>query len=232
MTDVMTLYSVSFSPFAARCRISIYAKQLDVRMIMPPADVGSEALRQVNPTGKVPYLVDGSCRLTESEVICEYLEDRFPRPSLRPGTAEQIARMRLLSRLADLYVVEPMFPIYPQLEARPRDEALVQGQVDKIGTGLGFVEQYFDGGRYAVADRLTLADCSLVPTFYYLDYIWKVLGRGSVWSAFPKLGSYWTAVQRDDSVARVLSEITEGLRAIGDRLHHHFLTGSGTSSPP
>ena len=232
MTDVITLYSVSFSPFAARCRIAIYAKQLDVRIIMPHADVGSVAFRQVNPTGKVPFLLSGSFRLTESEVICEYLEDRFPQPSLRPRTAEQIAQTRLLSRLADLYVVEPMFPIYPQLGTRPRDEPLVQGQLEKIRTGLGFLEQYLGGGRYAVADRLTLADCSLVPTFFYLDYIWKVLGRGNAWSAFPKLGSYWDNVQQDSSVARVLLEITEGLGAIGDQLHDHFLTGSGTSSPP
>lgn len=198
---------------------------------MPHSDVGSQELKRLNPTAKVPFLQAADLLLTESEVICEYLEDLNPQISLRPAEPHHRARMRLFSRLSDLYVVEPMFPIYPQLGADPQDKVLLDKQMEKICAGLGFMEEYAPGTRYVVCDRLTLADCSLAPTFYYIDFIFKALKRGSPWSAFPKLGAYWQGVQKDPFVARVLGEITAGLGVLGDGLHHHFLTGSGTSEP-
>jgi glutathione S-transferase len=225
------LYSVSFSPFAARCRIAIYAKGLDIKIVLPHSDVGSEGLKRLNPTAKVPFLQAAGLLLTESEVICEYLEDLNPRTPLRPADPYDRARMRLFSRLSDLYVVEPMFPIYPQLRTDPQDKELVDKQIEKICSGLEFIEQYTPGTRYVVCDRLTLGDCSLAPTFYYIDFIFRALERGNAWSAFPKLGAYWQGVQKDPFVARVLGEITAGLDLLGDRLHHHFLTGSDTSGP-
>ena len=225
------LYSVSFSPFAARCRIAIYAKGLDIKIVLPHSDVGSEGLKRLNPTAKVPFLQAADHLLTESEVICEYLEDLNPQTPLRPADPYNCARMRLFSRLSDLYVVEPMFPIYPQLRADPQDKELVDKQIEKIRSGLEFIEEYTPGTRYVVCDRLTLGDCSLAPTFYYIDFIFKSLKRGSAWSAFPNLRAYWQGVQKDPYVARVLGEITAGLDVLGDRLHHHFLTGSDTSEP-
>ena len=129
-TDVK-LYSVSFSPFAARCRIAIYAKNLDIKIVMPHSDVGSQELKRLNPTAKVPFLQAADLLLTESEVICEYLEDLNPQISLRPAEPHHRARMRLFSRLSDLYVVEPMFPIYPQLGADPQDKVLLTSKWKK-----------------------------------------------------------------------------------------------------
>ena len=81
----MKLYNVPLSPFAARCRIQIYAKKLPIELVDPPGGLGSESYRRLNPTGKVPALqLDDGFVLPESAVIGEYLEDRFPEPALRP----------------------------------------------------------------------------------------------------------------------------------------------------
>src|SRR5262245_34715467 len=89
----MQLYHADLSPFAARIRLAIYAKALPIALAPPPGGLGSEEYKRLNPSGKVPALVldDGSV-LPESEVILEYLEDRFPAPALRPSTAEERAR--------------------------------------------------------------------------------------------------------------------------------------------
>ena len=91
----MKLYDVTLSPFAARCRVQIYAKGLDIARVDPPGGLGSDAYKRINPTGKVPALEleDGSV-LPESSVIAEYLEDRVPEPSLRP--ADPAARGKYL----------------------------------------------------------------------------------------------------------------------------------------
>ena len=102
----MKLYDLALSPFAARVRLQVYAKGLAVERLEPPGGLASDAYKKINPTGKVPALEleDGSV-LPESSVIAEYLEDRFPEPSLRPADPATRARMRLLVHLCDLYVV-------------------------------------------------------------------------------------------------------------------------------
>ena len=83
----MKLYQADLSPFASRVRIQLYAKQLDVPFADPPGGLSSDEYKKINPTGRVPALeVDGTV-IPESTVIFEYLEDRFPEPSLQPAEA-------------------------------------------------------------------------------------------------------------------------------------------------
>jgi glutathione S-transferase len=49
--------------------------------------------RRINPRGVVPALVHDGATLIESTFICEYLDDAFPDPPLKP--AEPLARYRM-----------------------------------------------------------------------------------------------------------------------------------------
>ena len=53
------------------------------------------------PVGKVPFLeLDGGRRLSESQVICEYLEDAYPQKPLMPRDPYERARTREPGRRA------------------------------------------------------------------------------------------------------------------------------------
>ena len=52
----------------------------------------------------VPTLVDGGLPVIESSIICEYLEDKFPDPGLRPDNAYHTAKMRAWMKHVDLKV--------------------------------------------------------------------------------------------------------------------------------
>ena len=56
---------------------------------------------RLNPKGMVPTLTHGETVLTDSNVILEYLEDRFEGPDLRPTDAGEAARMRSWMKEAD-----------------------------------------------------------------------------------------------------------------------------------
>ena len=145
----MKLYQTYASPFPTRVRLLIYAKGLDVEMIEPPgfhASVESKGdYLRINPIGRVPTLVlDDGRAIPESEVICEYLEDAFPEPSLRPADPLDRARMRLLSRICDFYVVMAMVPLF-NLSARSRrhwEPAAVTAAADKVADALAYLETY------------------------------------------------------------------------------------------
>ncbi len=56
---------------------------------------------KINPKGVVPALVHGEAIVTESTLICEYLDDTFPEPRLIPADPLARTRMRKWSKAVD-----------------------------------------------------------------------------------------------------------------------------------
>lgn len=64
----------------------------------------SDWFKAINPRGQVPALVDGDKVITESTVICEYLEDEYPTEvTLRPANSYGRAQMRVWTKWVDEY---------------------------------------------------------------------------------------------------------------------------------
>ena len=80
---------------------------------------------RINPSGKIPVLVDGTSRIFENAAICLYLADKFPEANLAPklGAPE---RGRYLSLM--VYSTS-------QLEPAMRDELRLPGGHVTFGTG-------------------------------------------------------------------------------------------------
>ena len=56
---------------------------------------------KINPKGVVPTLVVDGQPVIESTLICEYLDETYPEPSLMPRDAISRSRMRLWSKAVD-----------------------------------------------------------------------------------------------------------------------------------
>jgi glutathione S-transferase len=208
----MQLISLPVSPFAARVRIAVYAKGLEVEIAPPPAGwPRNPQFRDLNPTGRVPVLLleDGRA-LWESAVILEFLEERFPgsRPLL-PADLHARARARLLVRHADLYLTPPMAvlaaPRTPEGEGRRQMEALLDA--------LGILDGLLEEGPYAVGEGLSFADCALAPVLFAARVTEERAGL-SMMDAMPRIAAYARRVRADPHVDRVIGEMEEGLRAI------------------
>src|SRR6202022_3453826 len=94
----------------------------------------------INPLGRVPALeLDDGRVLPESEVICEYLEDAYPEPSLRPKDPWSRAQVRLISRVCAIYLVMAMVPLFTASGQRRRDWS-----TQRIDSALGEVRKALD----------------------------------------------------------------------------------------
>jgi glutathione S-transferase len=82
-------------PYCARVRIVLAEKGLDYDTLEIDLSDRPAWVYELNVTGRVPILDDGFV-LPESEVIMEYLEERFPEPALLPSDPAARARARLL----------------------------------------------------------------------------------------------------------------------------------------
>lgn len=101
---MMTLYTHPMSPCSQKVRIVLAEKALE----WEPRDVdlpGKENLEpwylQLNPLGVVPTLVDEGRAIIESSIICEYLEDLYPEPALRPTDPYLTSQLRFWMKQVD-----------------------------------------------------------------------------------------------------------------------------------
>ncbi len=93
---MMVLYSGTTCPFSQRCRLVLFEKGMDfeirdVDLFNKPEDIST-----MNPYGQVPILVERELVLYESNIINEYIDERFPHPQLMPADPLQRARARLM----------------------------------------------------------------------------------------------------------------------------------------
>ena len=127
-----------------------------------------------NPHGQMPTLeLDSGAFVSEITVICEYLEDKNPKPALIGANAEEKAETRMWTRRMDIKICEPMangfryaegFPLFKDRlrclpEAAPGLKAVAQD-------GVEWMENHLTGDWLA-GERFTLADIVL---FAFMDF--------------------------------------------------------------
>ncbi|MGE0113853.1 MAG: glutathione S-transferase family protein [Steroidobacteraceae bacterium] len=100
----MELYHSNMSVCAQKVRLVLREKNLkpiEHLVNLRAGDQMRPEYLKLNPNGVVPTLVDRGVPIIESTVICEYLEDTYPEPSLRPKGTVQRAAMRLWTMRPD-----------------------------------------------------------------------------------------------------------------------------------
>ena len=214
----MKLYNMNLSNFAAKCRIVLYEKNCKVDIVpIPGGDLKSPEYLKVYPIGKTPALEVNGQIIGESEIINEYLEEKFPSPPLLPKSAEERAHIRSFSRFHDLYLEPPMRALFPQVTAKERDQKLVGEKLAEIKTRLDQLESKLSGKAYAAGDAFTLADCALVPTMFFANLMLPMLGAPPFGEGRPKLAAWWASVQERPSVQKVTGEQQEALMQMQQR---------------
>lgn len=214
---ILKLYNAQLSPYAARCRMQIYAKNLDVELLEMPGTIPPEEFAKLTPMHKVPALDADGKIIPESQIICEYLEGKFPEPPLLPVALEARVEMSLLCRLADLYVMTPMGHLFGQINPQARDECVCDQFCGDLEKGLGWLDAYLDGSAYAVGDTLTLADCALVPVLFFAERISPMFGYEDILARAPNIKAYYQAMQKDPIAARVIGELDSALNQMQGR---------------
>ncbi|MDB4937565.1 MAG: glutathione S-transferase [Labilithrix sp.] len=211
----MKLYSLPLSPFAARVRGALYAKGLAAEMLAPPESFGtSSSFRKVSPTGRIPVLVrDDGTTLVESGVIVEYLEDAFPEPSLRPKSAEALAQVRLITQVADAYVMNALMPLFALFDTKEKDTSAIEAGLARLDDGLGKLDALLAPKGYANGERLTTADVWLTPIRFSLDGFMAFAGRKEVLAKHPRFAAYRDVIEGDPALGRVWREMNDGLKA-------------------
>ena len=167
----MKLYD-SFGPNPRLVRMFMAEKGIDLSRVQLDIMAGEnrgDSYRQRNPFGQLPALeLDDGRVISETVVICEYLEEKHPSPPLVGTTAEERAETRMWTRRAVLNVVEPMSNGFRWKEAlsmfKDRMRTIPHAADDLKAVaqdGLKLFDQALAGKQWIAGSRFTLADITL-----------------------------------------------------------------------
>src|SRR5262245_37340829 len=99
----MKIYTSPVSPFGQRITMASRVKGITIAHLpIPSGGLKSPEYLKINPVGKIPVLLtESGTVIAESEAILNYLEDRFPKPSLRPAGHDERAHGNVAIRMID-----------------------------------------------------------------------------------------------------------------------------------
>jgi glutathione S-transferase len=182
---VITLYDAPRCPYAARVRIVLAEKGVEVEVVDIDLANRPEWLYEKNPRGRVPVLEEDGRPLPESAVIMEFLEERYPQPPLLPPDPADRAFVRLLVFRAD----ELTDPYY----ALRRGEA--EGE-DDFAAALARLDEALRGRPFLGGADYGLADIAYVP--------WLLRARdvlGVEYGGFPALADWLGRLEERPPIA-------------------------------
>lgn len=190
---MLKLYSYWRSSASYRVRIALNLKgvtyeTLPVHLLKDGGQQRSEAYRALNPQARVPLLVEGDFRLSQSLAILEYLESRHPDPQLLPQEPRRRAEVQAFCQAiaADIQPLQNLSTLqYLTKHFAASEEQKAAWLRHWIETGLAALERQFGqaGTRFVFGDSPTLADCVLVPQMYAVRRFACDAGR------FPRLAA-------------------------------------------
>jgi stringent starvation protein A len=163
----MTFFSDGCSQYSHRVRIVLADKGVTVEVLdVDPSNI-PEDVASLNPYHSLPTLVDRDLTLYQSNVMMEYLDERFPHPPLLPVYPVARAQSRLW-----MYRIQRDWCGHVDVicnGASSREE--VEFARKSLRESLVAVAPIFGEKPFFMSDEFTLVDCCVAPILWRLRYM-------------------------------------------------------------
>jgi RNA polymerase-associated protein len=166
---MMVLYSGTTCPFSQRCRFVLFEKGMDFEIRDVDLYNKPEDISIMNPYGQVPILVERDLILYESNIINEYIDERFPHPQLMPADPVMRARARLF-----LFNFER--ELFVHVQTLERRDAAKDGQKlqdrarQQIRDRLTQLTPIFIKNKHMLGEEFSMLDVAIAPLLWRLDH--------------------------------------------------------------
>ena len=120
---------------------------------------------EIHPFHHVPAIVDDGFRMIESIAILEYLETKYPNPTLLPKDTQTLAKVRMVQMVSTNELMPKTILLILENQDSPKFIEAKQ-HVEKV---LEFFAEnlkdnsYFGGGNLSLADIIIGTDISFLP---------------------------------------------------------------------
>lgn len=202
----LTLHMHPLASFCWKVLIALYENDtpFEAHLVDLADPEAAAAFKALWPTAKMPLLIDMARDRTvpETSIIIEYLDTAYPGPvRFIPEDTDAALRVRLLDRLFDLYVQEPMQKIVgdrirPDGAQDPHGVAHARAQ---LAMAYDLLETQLADRTWAAGETFSLADCAAAPGLFYADKVAPLTDH-------PTVSAYLDRLLARPSFKRVLRE--------------------------
>lgn len=171
----MTFYSNGEDHYSHRVRIVLAEKGVAVDILDCTEGNKPSELADINPYNSLPTLVDRDLVLYESNVMMEYLDERFPHPPLLPVYPVARAQSRLW-----MHRIQREWCTHVDIITAAKDEASVEEARKNLRESLVGISPIFEEMPYFMNEEFTLVDCCIAPILWRLPALGVELPEGQV----------------------------------------------------
>lgn len=164
---------------------------------------GSDELLIVSPVGKVPAITTAEgFDLSESSVICDFLEETYPDIPLYPESATERALVRQIMKISELYFELPSRRLIPYVFSGTSAPDTVKEEVRQVLTrGIIALNRLCQFSPWIAGEAFTMADIyvhyvsTIVNAFASTQLDWDVLAEIAGMKE-------WSKVMRQSDIAQ------------------------------
>jgi glutathione S-transferase len=205
-TMTVVLHGYQYSVYVRIARMALAEKGVAYERaeVNPFAPDLPAAYLAMHPFRRVPVLVHDAFVLYETGAITRYIDEAFPGPRLQPTAPRERARMTQIISIIDSYAYWPMVrqvfshAVFGPRIGQPADAAEVRAGIEGSLRALGALEALAAEASFLIGSEISLADLHLAPMIAY--FCAAPEGR-EAFAEHPKLGFWWQAMQRRQSLA-------------------------------
>jgi glutathione S-transferase len=139
---------------------------------------GSEELLAMSPAGKVPVITTAEgLELSESSVICDFIEETYPATPLYPENAGERAVVRQMMKIAELYFELPSRRLIPYAFSGTAVPDAIKVEVRQVlMRGITALSRLCQFSPWVAGEQLTMADIYL----HYVNTIVSAFGASQL----------------------------------------------------
>ena len=167
-----------------------------------------------SPVGKVPYAITEDGPLSESTVILEYLEAKYPQHPLLPSDPYSAARVRELVRYIELHLELTARNLYPQAffggQVSDGLKAKLQPELRKYIEGFARLARF---SPYMAGEQFSLADCAAIVHLPLVAGATKIVYGEDMLADLP-VADYLQRMAERPTVQRIEADRRENLKAL------------------
>ena len=213
-----TLYQIPLSPFSRKVSFFLREKNIDFEIRNEPVWEKREKFIKLNPAGKVPVFIDDDgIAISESNAICEFIEEKNPEPNLIGKDIYSKAEIRRIvgwfddkfaKEVMSKLIYEKIFKNFSSLGAP--DSNVIQEGVRNLRNHMQYICFLIEKRKWLAGDDFSLADITAASFISTIDYIGDI-----AWEDYREAKTWYVRIKSRKSFKPILEEKIANFPPVG-----------------
>ena len=197
------------SPFSRKVSFFLREKNIDFEIRNEPVWEKREKFIKLNPAGKVPVFIDDDgIAISESNAICEFIEEKTPEPNLIGKDIYSKAEIRRIvgwfddkfaKEVMSKLIYEKIFKNFSNLGAP--DSQVIQDGVRNLRNHMQYICFLIEKRKWLAGDDFSFADISAASFISAIDYIGDI-----AWEDYQEAKTWYVRIKSRKSFKPILEE--------------------------